>query len=203
MYFTKRKNMKTKEQILEWLDKQPWKGEFYEEVFLNGSKYQIFYNEDFLIGAFNWGGTKSGKIVWGLRHKNYLQWYNKAGRPTTWEEYCRQNPIKKGECRINTYSNCAELDPDERYANTDANVMSEDLCKAFIAYMKLIQLRNAWVKDCENGDEDEYLKIVYTEERGFYDVRLGKTGLSFPTSAMAEEFIKTFKDLLEVAKPLI
>ena len=39
--------MKTKEQILEWLYKQPWKGEFYEEVFLNGYRYQISYNEDF------------------------------------------------------------------------------------------------------------------------------------------------------------
>ena len=81
--------------------------------------------------------------------------------------------------------------------------MSEDLCKAFIAYMKLIQLRNAWMKDCENGDKDGCLKIVYTEERGFYYVYLGNTGLSFPTSSMADEFINTFKDLLEVAKPLI
>ena len=203
MYFRNQKNMKTKEQILEWLDKQPWKGEFYEEVFLYGYGQQILYNEDFIKNAFRWKVTKAGLNVWEQRNENYLQWYKNAGMPTTWEEYCEQNPIKKGECRINTYSNCAELDPDERYANTDANVMSEDLCKAFIAYMKLIQLRNAWVKDCENGDEDEYLKIVYTEERGFYDVRLGKTGLSFPTSAMAEEFIKTFKDLLEVAKLLI
>lgn len=90
-----------------------------------------------------------------------------------------------------------------RDANTDANVMSEDLCEAFLAYMKLIQLRNAWVKDCENGDEDEYRKIVYTTERGFYGVRLEKTGLSFPTEKMADEFIDTFRDLLEVARPLI
>ena len=195
--------MKTKEQILEWLDKQPWKGEFYEEVFLNGSKYQIFYNEDFIIGAFCWESTKSSKTVWRLRNEEYLQWYNEYSRPTTWEEYCEQNPIKEGDCCINRYSKCVELDPDERHANADANVMSKDLCEAFIAYMKLIQLRNAWVKDDENGDEDEYLKIVYTEGRGFYTVYLGKTGLSFPTSAMAEEFINTFKDLLEIAKPLI
>lgn len=196
--------MKTKEQILEWLDKQPWKGEFYEASFLNGSKHHIFYNEDFILGAFCWDITKSGKNVWWLRNEEYLKWYNEAGRPTTWEEYCRQNPIKAGDCYINRYSQCVvELDPDERHANTDANVMSEDLCKAFIAYMKLIQLRNAWVKDCENGDKDEYRKIVYTEERGFYTGYFGKTGLSFPKLSMAEEFINTFKDLLEVAKPLI
>ena len=202
MYFRKQKNMKTKEQILDWLNKQPWKGEFYEASFFN-HKVPITYNVNFICVPFDWAKTKSGASVWAERDMEFREWYNSNDKPMSWEEYCEQNPIKKGECRINTYSNCAELDPDERYANTDANVMFEDLCKAFIAYMKLIQLRNAWVKDCENGDEDEYLKIVYTAERGFYDVRLGKTGLSFPTSAMAEEFIKTFKDLLEVAKPLI
>ena len=195
--------MKTKEQILDWLDKQPWKGEFYEGVFFHGSKDQISYNKDFIKGAFCWGYTKSGKTVWEVRNNTYLQWYNTTGRPTTWEEYCEQNPIKEGECRINNYTQCSKLDPDVRFANSDANVMSEDLCKAFIAYMKLIQLRNAWVKDCENGDKDGCLKIVYTEERGFYYVYLGKTGLSFPTSSMTEEFINTFKDLLEVAKPLL
>ena len=202
MYFTKQKNMKTKEQILDWLNKQPWKGEFYEASFFN-HEVPITYNVNFICVPFEWAKTKSGASVWTERDMEFRKWYNSNDKPMSWEEYCEQNPIKKGECRINTYSNCAELDLDKRYANTDANVMSEDLCKAFIAYMKLIQLRNAWVKDCENGDEDEYLKIVYTAERGFYDVRLGKTGLSFPTSAMAEEFIKTFKDLLEVAKPLI
>ena len=196
--------MKTKEQILEWLDKQPWKGEFYEEIFLSEYKYQIFYNEDFIIGAFCWDSTKSGKTVWGLRNKEYLEWYNEAGRPTTWEEYCKQNPIKAGDCYINEISAIESFAYSrQRDEDDDVNMMPEYLCNSFLAYMKLIQLRNAWVNGCENSDEDEYLKIVYTEGRGFYYVYLGKTGLSFPTSDMAEEFINTFKDLLEEAKPLI
>lgn len=198
--------MKTKEQILKWLDKQPWKGEFYEEVFLNGHGHQTPYNEDFIIDAFPWDVTDSGIYVWGQRHKNFLQWYNDSARPTTWEEYCEQNPIKVEECYIDEFcdlSFASSLKVVPRDVKADANVMSKDLCKAFLAYMKLIQLRNAWVKDGENGDEDEYRKIVYTAERGFYGVRLGKTGLSFPTPEMADEFIGTFKDLLEVAKPLI
>lgn len=196
--------MKTKEQILDWLDKQPWKGEFYEEVFLNGFRYQTLYSVDLILDAFDWDSTKSGHTVWQQRHKEYIQWYNEDSRPTTWEEYCEQNPIKEGEYFI--AANCAILDlkHEPRDVNSDVNVMSKDLCEAFLAYMKLIQLRNAWVKDCANcGNNVEYLKIVYTEERGFYTVYLGKTGLSFPTSLMAEEFINTFKDLLEVAKPLI
>lgn len=191
--------MKTKEQILEWLDKQPWKGEFYEEVFLNESRDQIFYDESFIINAFCWSVTKAGLNVWQQRHKEYIQWYNEDSRPTTWEEYCEQNPIKEGECCINRYSDCSELDPDERHANTDANVMSKDLCEEFIAYMKLIQLRNAWVKD---GDENLY-RIVWSPSKGCWCFYGGWYGLSFPTASMAEEFVNTFKDLLEVAKPLI
>lgn len=85
--------MKTKEQILEWLDKQPWKGEFYEEVFLNGNGNQIPYNELFIIDAFCWHAAKSSVVTWGLRHKAFLAWYNNYGRPATWKEFCNQNPI--------------------------------------------------------------------------------------------------------------
>lgn len=196
--------MKTKEQILDWLDKQPWKGEFYEEVFLDGSRNQILYSVDFILDAFDWDSTKSGHTVWQQRHKEYIQWYNEDSRPTTWEQYCRQNPIKVGDGYIDKISDITFVeDSRDRDEDDDVNVMPEYLCEAFLAYMKLIQLRNAWVKDCENGDNEEYLKIVYTEARGFHIVYLGKTGLSFPKSSMAEEFINTFKDLLEVAKPLL
>lgn len=196
--------MKTKEQILEWLDKQPWKGEFYEAVFLDGAKYQISYNEDFIIGAFCHSSTKSGKTVWAKRNADFIKWYENSDKPMSWEEYCRQNEIKAGDGYINEISDINFIENShQRDEDNDVNVMPGYLCEAFLAYMKLIQLRNAWVKDCENGDKDGYLKIVYTEERGFYYVYLGKTGLSFPKSSMAEEFINTFKDLLEVAKPLI
>lgn len=132
------------------------------------------------------------------------KWYTSNDKPMSWKEYCKQNPIKAGDSYIdeisfiNSIENSRDRDEDD-----DVNTMPEYLCNAFLAYMKLIQLRNAWVKDGENGDEYEYRKIVYTEEIGFYVVCLGKTGLSFPTSAMAEEFIDTFKDLLEIAKPLL
>ena len=204
MYFTKRKNMKTKEQILDWLDKQPWKGEFYESSFLSQEK-RISYDKDFLLNAFNWAYAKPSETAWAKRNADFIKWYENADKPMSWEEYCRQNPIKAGDSyideisAINVIENSRDRDEDD-----DVNMMPEYLCNAFLAYMKLIQLRNAWVKDYDNcGNNMEYLKIVYTEERGFYTVYLGKTGLSFPKSSMAEEFINTFKDLLEVAKPLI
>lgn len=198
--------MKTKEQILDWLDKQPWKGEFYEEVFLNGYGQQIPYNEDFIINVFCWNVTKAGSNVWEQRHKNYLQWYNEAGRPTTWEEYCRQNPINAGDCYIDetcsidfAITSSSKVD---RNADTDVNVMPKDLCEAFLAYMKLIQLRNLWVS---GGDASNCtVKIVVKYDDICKDSYIEfVNGLSFPTAEMADEFKDTFKDLLEVAKPLL
>lgn len=196
--------MKTKEQILEWLDKQPWANEFHRAVFMLRTDLNLYYNESFISRAFRWVETKQGEDAWIMRDKEFRQWYNFNDKPMSWEEYCKQNPIKAGDGYINELSiiNSAE-NTRNRDEDDDVNVMPKDLCTAFLAYMKLIQLRNAWLKDCENGDKDGYLKIVYTEERGFYYVYLGKTGLSFPKSSMAEEFINTFKDLLEFAKPLI
>ena len=196
--------MKTKEQILDWLDEQPWASEFYKTVFTLRVNSSLSYNESFISNAFDWVKTKSGISVWKERDSEFRRWYNSYDKPMSWEEYCRQNPIKAGDGYIDEISDINSIEGSrDRDEDDDVNVMPEYLCEAFLAYMKLIQLRNAWVKNCENGDNDEYLKIVYTEKSGFYAVRLGKTGLSFPTLAMAYEFIKTFEDLLEIAKPLI
>lgn len=80
--------------------------------------------------------------------------------------------------------------------------MSKNLCEAFLAYMKLIQLRNAWVKSCE--DTSCIFKILAIDgEISVYSLLLCASGLSFPTDDMALDFLKTFKDLLDVAKPLL
>ena len=191
--------MKTKEQILDWLDEQPWASEFYKTVFTLRVNLSLSYNESFISNAFDWAATNSGIQVWAKRDTEFRKWYNSNDKPMSWKEYCEQNPIKDGEGYINRFSRFSKLDAQERYANTDANVMSEDLCKAFIAYMELIQLRNAWVKD----SDENLCRIVWSPSKGFWCFYGGWNGLSFPTTTMAEEFIGTFKDLLEVAKPLI
>lgn len=196
--------MKTKEQILDWLDEQPWASEFYKTVFTLRVNSSLSYNESFISNAFDWTATSSGTQVWAKRDTEFRKWYTSNNKPMSWKEYCEQNPIKAGDSYIDEISVINSIEnPHDRDEDDDVNTMPEYLCEAFLAYMKLIQLRNAWVKDSENDNDDEYLKIVYTEKSGFYAVRLGKTGLSFPALAMAYEFIKTFEDLLEVAKPLI
>lgn len=194
--------MKTKEQILEWLDKQPWKGEFYESYFLS-QENRISYDKDFLLNAFNWSYAKPNETVWAKRNADFIKWYENSDKPMSWEEYCRQNPIKAGDGYINELSiiNSAE-NSRNRDEDDDVNVMPKDLCTAFLAYMKLIQLRNAWVKNC---DADDCLIKIEAKNNGiFKDSYLQfMNGLSFPTHEMAKEFISTFFDLLEIAKPLL
>ncbi len=199
--------MKTKEQILEWLDKQPWKDEFYKEAFLNGRTKS--YDSSFITDAFDWGFTSQGRDVWRGRNAEFMKWYDSENRPNSWEEYCEQHPITKGDCCIEDGEVCEMwnplLTPQERDPKTCVDVMSEKLCDAFIAYMKLIQLRNAWVQDHGGFDEMCY-KIVTLENRtNLYLIKTdySTNGLSFADRETGYEFLKTFKDLLKTAAPLL
>lgn len=193
--------MKTKEQILAWLDKQPWKDEFYKAIFLYGNPKRV-YNVNCLISAFHWGKTIQGKTIWSKRNKEYQKWYNSTGKPMSWEEYCEQNPIREDEYYFNGNGMITPSFPGDRNAIRDANAMSKDLCEAFLAYMKLIQLRNAWVKDCDNVNMNYRIMASNCKIDILYCC-LPKMGLSFPTQEMADEFADVFKDLLETAKQLL
>lgn len=198
--------MKTKEQILAWLDKQPWKSEFYEVIFLYADK-EIAYDKNFLRHSFYWSDTAQGSITWAKRDKEYREWYNSnrnSNVPRSWEEYCRQTPIPKDNYFISSNSKVLS-GIKERYrdADSDVSVMPKELCEAFLAYMKLIQLRNAWVKN-ENLEElPTTYKILYQD--GEFDVfrEHTSTGLSFVSKEDAKEFAETFKDILDIAKPLL
>lgn len=193
--------MKSKEQILEWLDKQPWKGEFYEAAFLCENP-KITYNESFIQCAFYWSDTPQECAVWNIRDKEYQKWYNSDSKPTSWKEYCEQHHVQETDWFI--ADNCRIIPLVRKRVRgpyTDINVMPQEHCDAFIAYMKLIQLRNAWV----NSNFDPLChKIVVIEDTIVFELCYANTnGLSFPTNKMAKEFAETFKDILDIAKPLL
>lgn len=194
--------MKTKEQILKWLDRQPWANEFYKAVFMLRETLNFSYSNKFIFGAFSWEKTEQGFDVWEKRDEEFCKWYDSNDKPMSWEEYCEQNPIKEGEYFISTACGIHKHIDGRRELETDVNVMSKDLCEAFLAYMKLIQLRNAWVEGCDA--EDCFYKIVAKADVILSGLRTSfMSGLSFPTASMANEFMNTFEDLLEVAKPLL
>ena len=195
--------MKTEKQIIEWLNEQPWRYAFYEAVFFLGN-YQMYYDEDFLRNAFDWDKTSQGRNIWEGRDEEYQRWYLSPDKPMSWEEYCKQSPIKEGDYFM---TNWGEVHPmerrGERNSKIDINIMPKDHCAAFVAYMKLFQLRNVWVKDENLDDSSVTYKILYQDN--MFDVFRGhtSTGLSFSDKEEAKEFMETFKDLLETAKPLL
>lgn len=197
--------MKTKEQILEWLDKQSWKSEFYEAAFLSDNiVVGRVFSKYFICHAFDWGKTKQGESVWEARNEEYLRWYNSHDKPMSWEEYCKQNPAKEDDWFISGACGILKCNGKrERRTTADINIMSKELCEAFLAYMKLMQLRNAWVKN-ENLEElPTTYKILYQD--GAFDIFRGhtSTGLSFVSKEDAKEFAETFRELLNIAKPLL
>ena len=122
--------------------------------------------------------------------------------PKTWEEFCKNNPIKEGEVTITTWSTMFQLTPNrKRVSNIDKCALpNSSAAKAHLALMQLHQLR-----DCYRGNVDPY-ECQYTIVRGLSGLIVVKditAFLSFPTKKMAQEFLSNFKDLIEEAGDLI
>ena len=122
--------------------------------------------------------------------------------PKTWEEFCKNNPIKEGEVTITTWSTMFQLTPNrKRVSNIDKCALpNSSTAKAHLALMQHHQLR-----DCYRGNVDPY-ECQYTIVRGLSGLIVVKditAFLSFPTKKMAQEFLSNFKDLIEEAGDLI
>lgn len=132
----------------------------------------------------------------------------KIDLPKSWEEFCEDYSIKKEECYIGT---CSELHilpkTDEgRDIEMDKNVCpSQKSAKAHLAMIQLEQLRNCWWDGWEPIWDISEKWCIRLWGNGF---SVGITTnisrfLTFPTKEMAEEFLKCFRDLIELAKDLI
>ncbi len=82
--------MKTKEQIIKWLDKQPFCSKFYRNVVLQVTK--LNFDASFIASAFIWMDTLEGSIFWGDVNKDYMSWY--ASSPL--DEYKFDYTLVKG-----------------------------------------------------------------------------------------------------------
>ena len=89
----------------------------------------------------------------------------------------------------------------------DKNVcVSLQEAEAFTALMQLRQLRKCYVDDWEPDWTDDKTKFVLhrtCDTFYIYDTYCIGAALSFPTKELAKQFLNNFKDLLEIAKPLL
>ena len=124
-------------------------------------------------------------------------------RADSWKEYCDMMKGKDsyvvdmyGNVRTTTFS--------------DAPVVGEfedkEGARVFAAFSKLIKLRKNWVGDWKPDWKDKGWKFTITSFEGqvvIGDSKYSGCPMTFPTAAMRDEFHATFKDLLEIAKPLL
>ena len=126
-------------------------------------------------------------------------------RVSNWKEYCEK---MKGKASYYFIVDSNEVKPSHFGS---APVLSEfekrKDTEAIAAFCKLIMLRKDWVKNWEpdwtNNDEEKFGIVVNAnrfESISFYCM---SQPLSFPTGEMCDEFLNTFRDLLEKAKPLL
>ena len=155
------------------------------------------------------------------------EWYKKGGElreialqafteielnplPRSWEEFCKNYPMKSGMSYIDDGSNIKVMSScdnnDFRHKNEDKNLCpSQKSAEAHLAMIQLEQLRNCWWNGWKpewNNCQKHVIKWEGNNLTVFTAARI-HAFLVFPTREMAEEFLECFRDLIEKAGDLI
>ena len=153
--------------------------------------------------------TKSLEALTAIVSALFKEYEKQNELPKTWEEFCERNDITSGESYIDLRSRIKELPTCERDSIDDRNLCtSKQEAEAHLALIQLRQLRKAYVKNWE--PDWTCRQLVYCVG---YNYILNKcviessdiwgNCMSFPTYKLADQFLINFKDLLEIAKPLL
>ena len=130
----------------------------------------------------------------------------KYNKPRSWQEYCCQQKIndKTGYYINSVSSEICKINWDICTHSWKSVLPSKELAESFLAMMQLMSLRQEWIGDWEPDWSNGNYCVAATNSGIFAGVLVNFTHpLSFPTQEMAADFMNTFKDLLEIAKPLI
>ena len=157
-------------------------------------------------------GGELRELALGAFSRNELN----CGRlPKTWDEFCEENKIRRGECCI---SELGTLLPEcftrKRHANQDKNRLpSQEAGIQHLAYIQLHQLRycyrKRWLPNLEDEADEKYgIERLYNRATGRLELRVVwydhvSTFLLFPSYKMANEFLTNFRELIEQAGDLI
>ena len=119
----------------------------------------------------------------------------KDNKPQSWEEYA--------EATSGIIGYKASLHYSGAYGNQYNIFKNVDEAKAFCALGKLIQLRDAWWGEWRPDWKDNEFKysigIYFNRIDITYHANLSYI-LAFPTAEMRDDFLSTFRDLIEQAK---
>lgn len=131
----------------------------------------------------------------------------KVELPKTWEEFCKKHPKQQYETYIGIFSTIESYGSiSDRHYIQDKNICpSQKSAEAHLVMIQLEQLRDCWRQGWIPSKGDVGFGIRFDLYDGFKIIKLYATStfLSFPTEEIAKEFLKCFKDLIEIAKDLI
>lgn len=130
--------------------------------------------------------------------------------PSTWEEFCKINKSVENEHFIHGDSRILKrkiCEYDYRNPNTDKNLLpSKELAEAMLALCQLIQLRDCynqgWKPDWTNRNNNY---CIFTHQGRIYKDTILNINmiLAFKTPDLRDKFYNNFRDLIEIAKPLL
>ena len=126
--------------------------------------------------------------------------------PNTWEEFCKNYPIKSGEFLIDSLSQILAPGFRDREIYTDQNVLPNyKAADAHLAYIQLHQLRDCYRQGWEPAVDNVSFAIIRSVDgrldvdRFMYSSRF----LSFQSKEIAEKFLHNFRDYIQRAGDLI
>lgn len=125
-----------------------------------------------------------------------------------WEEFCKNNLKVENESYIGTYSHIRQGKTIyERHIDEDRNLMPSKFVEPMLALIQLLTIREkeytkGWEPDWNNSAPKYFICVLNDKARGdscYYT----NQSLTFPTKELRDTFINNWKDLIEVAKPLL
>ena len=126
--------------------------------------------------------------------------------PNTWEEFCKNYPIKSGEFLIDSLSQILAPGFRDREIYADQNVLPNyKAADAHLAYMQLHQLRNCYRQGWE-PEVDKWSFAIIRSVDGRLDVdrfMYSSRFLAFQSQEIAEKFLHNFRDYIKRADDLI
>ena len=130
-------------------------------------------------------------------------------RPKTWEEFCKMHPIGESEVTLDYYADICKgrvsRSRDPRFDRT--SLPDGKTGEAMRALCQLIQLMK-----CYNGDWEPdwtyYARDKYVIVNEGVEIKISANAatshvLAFDSEKLATEFLENFRDLIEIAKPLL
>ena len=127
--------------------------------------------------------------------------------PKTWEEFCNNHRVQKGECYIASSSIIETATIDIRLTRRDSNLLPDrQAAEAHLALIKLHQLRDCYRQGWKpNLTIPESIFAIFCT-KGKYSVEefiYSSEFLSFQSKQLAQEFLNNVRDLILQAGDLI